>query len=76
MAPAAKSSVISAADGWVDSENDDKNDFDWASVSTEAQLRTVLEYAFNKPTDLTDFNKRFAEQLIAKSTRNHGNIPT
>ena len=61
MAPAAKSNVISAAKNWIDSENDDKNDFDWASVSTDAQLRTVLEHSFNKPIDLTDSSKIFAE---------------
>jgi hypothetical protein len=61
MAPAAKFNVISAAEQWQDSDNDDKNDFDWASVSTDAQLRTVLEYALNKPIDLNDFSKRFAE---------------
>ena len=61
MEPAAKFNVISAAEHWQDSDNDDKNDFDWASVSTDAQLRTVLEYALNKPIDLNDFSKRFAE---------------
>lgn len=61
MAPAAKFNVISAAEHWQNSDNDDKNDFDWASVSTDAQLRTVLEYALNKPIDLNDFSKRFAE---------------
>jgi hypothetical protein len=59
--------VISAADNWQESENDDENDFDWASVATDPQLRTVLSYAFNRPpASNEDFDKRFTDQLVVK----------